>query len=96
MLTASKALAEYYEVVADVSRDPKIAANWVMGELAGLLKAASREIEDSPVPAKHLGELVALIVKAERRPRCVELDVAWSGRSAFRFCAARARAGWTG
>lgn len=65
VLTATRALSDYYEEVADVSKDPKTAANWVMGELAGLLKAASREIGDSPVAAKHLGELVALMAKGE-------------------------------
>jgi aspartyl-tRNA(Asn)/glutamyl-tRNA(Gln) amidotransferase subunit B len=51
--------------VTEVSKDAKIAANWVMGDLAGLLKAAGREIEASPVSARHLGELVGLIVKGE-------------------------------
>ena len=65
VLTSSRALAEYYEEVAGVSKEPKIAANWVMGELAALLNAAGREIGDSPVRAKHLGELVCLIVTGE-------------------------------
>ena len=65
VLTATRAMAEYYEEVADVSKDPKTAANWVMGELAGLLKGAGKEIHESPVPAKHLGELVALIGKGQ-------------------------------
>src|SRR6266404_4466046 len=47
VLTSTRALAEYYEEVADASKEPKIAANWVMGELAALLKAAGREIGDS-------------------------------------------------
>jgi aspartyl-tRNA(Asn)/glutamyl-tRNA(Gln) amidotransferase subunit B len=65
VLTSTRAIAEYYEETAEVSGDPKIAANWVMGDLLGLLKAAGKEIEDSPVPARHLGELVALVVKGE-------------------------------
>ena len=65
VLTSSRALAEYYEEVADVSKEPKIAANWVMGELAALLKTAGREIGESPVQARHLGELVCLIVDGE-------------------------------
>jgi len=65
VLTATRAMAEYYEEVADVSKDPKMAANWVMGELAGLLKGAGKEITESPVSAKHLGELVALISKGQ-------------------------------
>jgi len=65
VLTSTRALAEYYEVVAEVSTDPKIAANWVMGDLSGLLKAAGRDIADSPVAPRYLGELVGLIVRNE-------------------------------
>ncbi len=65
VLTSTRAMAEYYEVVAEVSTDPKMAANWVIGDLAGLLKAADKEIAESPVPARYLGELVGLIVKGE-------------------------------
>jgi aspartyl-tRNA(Asn)/glutamyl-tRNA(Gln) amidotransferase subunit B len=65
VLTSTRAIAEYYEEVAEISTDPKIAANWVMGDLAGMLKAAEREIADSPISARHLGELVGLIVRGE-------------------------------
>jgi aspartyl-tRNA(Asn)/glutamyl-tRNA(Gln) amidotransferase subunit B len=65
VLTATRAVSEYFEEVAAVSQDPKIAANWVMGDLAGLLKAAGKEITESPVAARELGALVALIVKGE-------------------------------
>jgi aspartyl-tRNA(Asn)/glutamyl-tRNA(Gln) amidotransferase subunit B len=37
----------------------------VTGDLMGMLKAANKEIESSPVTAVHLGELVALIGKGE-------------------------------
>jgi aspartyl-tRNA(Asn)/glutamyl-tRNA(Gln) amidotransferase subunit B len=65
VLTASRDLADYFETAAGVSKDPKITANWVMGDLAGLLKAAGAEIDASPVSAQHLGELVGLVVRGE-------------------------------
>ena len=65
VLTANRPLADYFEATAKVAGDHKIAANWVMGDLAALLKVANRDIENSPVSAQHLGELVALIVKGE-------------------------------
>ncbi|HKD08030.1 MAG TPA: Asp-tRNA(Asn)/Glu-tRNA(Gln) amidotransferase subunit GatB [Bryobacteraceae bacterium] len=65
VLTASRALAEYFEETASVAGDPRLAAKWVMGDLTGLLKASGREIEDSPVAAKHLGQLIGLLIKAE-------------------------------
>ena len=63
VLTATRAMSDYYEKIAEASGDPKIAANWVMGDLLGALKGA--DIVESPVSAAHLGELVALIRKGE-------------------------------
>jgi aspartyl-tRNA(Asn)/glutamyl-tRNA(Gln) amidotransferase subunit B len=65
ILTATRAAAEYFETAAQVSGDPKTAANWVMGDLLGLLKAESKEIADSPVTASNLGKLVKLIAAGE-------------------------------
>ena len=65
VLTLTRAMSEYYEDAARVSGDPKTAANWVIGDLAGALNAAGKEICDSPVSPTHLGELVALINKGE-------------------------------
>ena len=61
VLTASRATSEYFETVARVSGNPKMAAHWVMGDLMGTLKGAGKEVVDSPVNAGHLGELVKLI-----------------------------------
>ena len=63
VLTATRALGDYFERVATSSGDPKGAANWVMGELAGALKEAGKEIDESPVSAEHLGALVAMIAQ---------------------------------
>ena len=65
VLTATRAAAEFFEKVAAISSDPRSAANWVIGDLAGLLNAAGKEIAESPVSPDHLGELVALIGKGE-------------------------------
>jgi aspartyl-tRNA(Asn)/glutamyl-tRNA(Gln) amidotransferase subunit B len=65
VLTATRALAEYFEKVAAVSGDAKMAANWVTGDLAGALKAMGKEIEESPVRAEALGELVGLVAKGQ-------------------------------
>jgi aspartyl-tRNA(Asn)/glutamyl-tRNA(Gln) amidotransferase subunit B len=65
VLTAARPASEYYETVAKVSGDPKMAANWVMGDLMALLKAEGMEIAASPVSPENLGELVKLIVKDE-------------------------------
>jgi aspartyl-tRNA(Asn)/glutamyl-tRNA(Gln) amidotransferase subunit B len=61
VLTATRATAEYFETVARVSGNPKMAANWVMGDLMALLKAEGKDVAESPVSASQLGELVKLI-----------------------------------
>ena len=61
VLTLTRPMADYYEQAAKASPDPKLAANLVMGELVGLLNGASKEIDASPIPAEHIGELVSLI-----------------------------------
>ena len=65
VVTASRATAEYFETAARASGNPKAAANWVMGDLMGLLKAEGKEIADSPIGAGRLGELVKLIGTGE-------------------------------
>ncbi|HJO35818.1 MAG TPA: Asp-tRNA(Asn)/Glu-tRNA(Gln) amidotransferase subunit GatB [Gammaproteobacteria bacterium] len=62
VLTASRELADYYEaVVAAVPDESKLAANWVMGDLAGALNKAGLEITESPVDASALAQLVMRI-----------------------------------
>lgn len=65
VLTASKILAAYYQEVAKVSNNPKSSANWVANELLGRLNATGKEIENSPVSAKQMGDLICRIDKAE-------------------------------
>ncbi|MEW6613700.1 MAG: Asp-tRNA(Asn)/Glu-tRNA(Gln) amidotransferase subunit GatB [Pseudomonadota bacterium] len=60
VLTASRALADYFEAVASQT-DAKLAANWIMVELLGALNKAGLEIEQSPVSAEQLGGLLARI-----------------------------------
>jgi aspartyl-tRNA(Asn)/glutamyl-tRNA(Gln) amidotransferase subunit B len=61
VLTATRAMSEYFEKVVAASGDARAAANWVMGDLSALLKQEGKDIEDSPVSADRLGQLLALI-----------------------------------
>jgi aspartyl-tRNA(Asn)/glutamyl-tRNA(Gln) amidotransferase subunit B len=62
VLTASRELAAFYEEVArEVSGDPKLAANWVMGELAASLNKEGLEIGASRVSAGALAKLLKRI-----------------------------------
>jgi aspartyl-tRNA(Asn)/glutamyl-tRNA(Gln) amidotransferase subunit B len=59
ILTASRALADYFEaLVAATAATPQIAANWVMGELAGALNRDGKDIGESNISAADLAGLV--------------------------------------
>ena len=60
-LTQERAAADYFESVAKESGEPKLAANWIMGELAALLNRSETTIERSPVSATQLAGLIARI-----------------------------------
>ncbi|MFO1427255.1 MAG: Asp-tRNA(Asn)/Glu-tRNA(Gln) amidotransferase subunit GatB [Steroidobacteraceae bacterium] len=63
VLTASRELAAFYEdVVRRVGKEPKLCANWVMGDLAAFLNKENLEIGASRVDAAALAGLVARIV----------------------------------
>ncbi len=62
VLTASRELADYYEtVVKAAGGHPKLAANWVMGDLAAALNKEGLEIDAGPVGAEQLGGLIVRI-----------------------------------
>ncbi len=60
ILVSDKKYAEYFEVVAK-GRDPKLSVNWISGELFSALNRLSLDIDQSPITADNLGELIDLI-----------------------------------
>ncbi|MDI1240158.1 MAG: Asp-tRNA(Asn)/Glu-tRNA(Gln) amidotransferase subunit GatB [Polaromonas sp.] len=60
-VTQSKAVAAYFEAVAAASKQPKLASNWVMGELSRRLNNEEKPIEASAVGAAQLAVLITRI-----------------------------------
>ncbi len=60
VLIAERERADYFETVTK-GRDAKLAANWVINELLGILNKNGKSIADSPVSAANLGGLIELI-----------------------------------
>ncbi|MGH7036975.1 MAG: Asp-tRNA(Asn)/Glu-tRNA(Gln) amidotransferase subunit GatB [Stellaceae bacterium] len=60
VLVAETEIAAYFEEAAR-GRDPKAAANWIMGDLFGALNRKGLDIAHSPVSARQLGGLIDLL-----------------------------------
>ena len=64
VLVAEQEIAAYYEAVVAAGagkRDPKTAANWVIGDLFAGLNRSGKSIAQSPVMAESLAGLLDLI-----------------------------------
>jgi len=60
-LTQSKAMAAYFEAAAKACGQPKLASNWIMGEVSRRLNAGEIGIEQAPVSATQLAALIGRI-----------------------------------
>lgn len=81
MMTQSLGFARYYEAARDACGQPKLVANWLMGEVARRLNAEGRDIAASPVPAATLAALIQRIgdgVISNNAARQV-FDALWTG-----------------
>ena len=84
VLTASRELADFYEaVVGMLGGEPKLAANWVMGDLSGFLNRDNLEIGQSPVGAKRLAGLLARVVDGTISGKIAKeiFEAMWEGQS---------------
>ena len=61
VLTATRAMADYFEATVKAGAPAKRAANWLMVELLALLTAAKRAIRECPVTPEDLAEMIGLI-----------------------------------
>ncbi|WP_455378946.1 Asp-tRNA(Asn)/Glu-tRNA(Gln) amidotransferase subunit GatB [Petrachloros mirabilis] len=61
VLTASKAMADYFESCVVLFRQPKTVSNWVMGELTRELNNSGTEISASPVSPERLVSLLQMV-----------------------------------
>ncbi|ADL07429.1 Asp-tRNA(Asn)/Glu-tRNA(Gln) amidotransferase subunit GatB [Thermosediminibacter oceani] len=61
VITASKALANFFEQCVSLYHDPKTISNWVMSEMMGILNETGREVEDIPLGPEHLVKMLKMI-----------------------------------
>ena len=60
-LTANRDVADYFEAVANASGQPRLATNWMTGDLAAALRRADMEIAHSPVGPEELATLIVRV-----------------------------------
>ena len=61
VLTSSREISDYFEEVTKSGKVAlKTASNWIQTDLLGLLHADNKEIEDSPIPAAKLAQLLEM------------------------------------
>jgi len=63
VITASMALADFFEESLKYTKDAKSVANWIMGDLLAHLNANNLEMSDVKITGQGLGEMIGLIEK---------------------------------
>ena len=84
MMTQSLALARFYEATRDACSQPKLVANWLMGEVSKRLNAEGKAIADSPVGPAQLAALISRIADATISHNAARqvFDALWTGEAA--------------
>ncbi len=85
VLTASRELADFYEATLRFSdADPKLVANWVMGEFSAALNNDAIEIADSPVNPEMLGGMLTRITDNTISGKIAKevFEAMWAGEGA--------------
>ncbi|HQD48432.1 Asp-tRNA(Asn)/Glu-tRNA(Gln) amidotransferase subunit GatB [Ottowia sp.] len=83
-LTQSPAMGAYFEQAAKASGQPKLASNWVMGEISKRLNAEEIGIESAKVSAAQLAALIGRIQDGTISNAAARqvFDALWSGEGA--------------
>ncbi|MFM8609947.1 MAG: Asp-tRNA(Asn)/Glu-tRNA(Gln) amidotransferase subunit GatB [Burkholderiaceae bacterium] len=83
-LTQSQAMGAYFEAAAKACGQPKLASNWIMGELSRRLNAGDIGIEQAPVSAAQLAALIGRIADGTISNNAGKqvFDALWSGENA--------------
>ena len=83
-LTQSKDMAGYFEATAKACGQPKLAANWITGEMSRRLNATDIGLMQAPVGAAQLATLISRIADATISNNAAKqvFEALWSGESA--------------
>jgi len=81
MMTQSLPFARFYEAARDACGQPKLVANWLMGEVSRRLNAQDLDIEASPVAPAVLAALISRIADGTLSHNAARqvFEALWSG-----------------
>jgi aspartyl-tRNA(Asn)/glutamyl-tRNA(Gln) amidotransferase subunit B len=65
LVGASPDWAGFFDRVVALGADPRAAANWLTGDLAGLVNESKTELADARVTPRHLADLLALLAAGD-------------------------------
>jgi aspartyl-tRNA(Asn)/glutamyl-tRNA(Gln) amidotransferase subunit B len=60
-LVSDKDFAEYFETVARITANPRLSANWVLGEFTRELNQSNKQVSESLTPAEDVAELLKIL-----------------------------------
>ncbi len=80
-LTQSQAIGAYFEATARACGQPKLASNWIMGELSRRLNASEMDVDAAPVQPAELAALISRIADGTVSNNAAKqvFDALWSG-----------------
>ena len=84
-LVADRPLAEYFETTARITVNPKMSANWILGELTRELNNSGTAIDQSVLTAEDLAELIKTVASGSinnNQAKEVLVEMFASGKSA--------------
>jgi aspartyl-tRNA(Asn)/glutamyl-tRNA(Gln) amidotransferase subunit B len=61
IITSNIDMSDYFEILCDKTKDAKLSANWLIGELSAFLNKQSIDLSESPVSADQFAELLLRI-----------------------------------
>lgn len=61
VLTQTKEMSDFYDATVTAGADPKLAANWLMGEVNAYLNSKQVELSDTALTPEHLATMIKLI-----------------------------------
>jgi aspartyl-tRNA(Asn)/glutamyl-tRNA(Gln) amidotransferase subunit B len=83
LLTQERATAEFFEVVAQTSENPKSAANWVLGDVSAALNKEGISVSDAALSAIDLAALIGRIDDNTLSSKMAKdvFDALWQGET---------------